>query len=202
MARAAPSDLVGPSSTNQDVDSDDPNLTAPLPRYNAMLAVLRNTLYMYENRGCISPPSLTPKSHRYGGIFEKGSREYSLDDFYSIQLDKLDRYTCLKHSGIVIAEEDENSSDEDDGDSEDDDEEEEEDEADDATLVAVSPAMKAKDLLDMEEIEVELEAVAEEPELAELATVAEGPGEDAVSLCGTIPFPHGVIVSIIGNASG
>lgn len=29
------------------IDPDDPNLTAPLPRYNAMLAVLRNTLYMY-----------------------------------------------------------------------------------------------------------------------------------------------------------
>lgn len=30
-----------------DLDPDDPNLTIPLPRYNAMLAVLRNTLYMY-----------------------------------------------------------------------------------------------------------------------------------------------------------
>jgi hypothetical protein len=30
-----------------EIDSDDPNLTAPLPRYNAMLAVLRNTLYMF-----------------------------------------------------------------------------------------------------------------------------------------------------------
>jgi hypothetical protein len=28
-------------------DPDDPNLTKPIPRYNAMLAVLRNTLYMY-----------------------------------------------------------------------------------------------------------------------------------------------------------
>lgn len=78
-----------------DVDPDDPILTAPISRYNAMLAVLRNTLYIY------------------GGIFERGSREYTLDDFYSIQLDKLERYTCLKHSGIVIPEEgDESSSDE------------------------------------------------------------------------------------------
>lgn len=29
-----------------EVDPDDPILTAPIPRYNAMLAVLRNTLYM------------------------------------------------------------------------------------------------------------------------------------------------------------
>ncbi|KAG1762523.1 hypothetical protein EDD22DRAFT_823271 [Suillus occidentalis] len=80
-----------------DVNPDDPILTAPIPRYNAMLAVLRNTLYIY------------------GGIFERGSREYTLDDFYSIQLDKLERYTCLKHSGIVIpAEGDEISSDDDD----------------------------------------------------------------------------------------
>ena len=28
-------------------DPTDPLLTTPLPRYNAMLAVLRNTLYMY-----------------------------------------------------------------------------------------------------------------------------------------------------------
>ncbi|KAG2117421.1 galactose oxidase [Suillus cothurnatus] len=80
-----------------EIDPDDPILTAPIPRYNAMLAVLKNTLYIY------------------GGIFERGSREYTLDDFYSIQLDKLERYTCLKHSGIVIpAEGDESSSDEDD----------------------------------------------------------------------------------------
>jgi len=41
---------------------DDPLLSTPMPRYNAMLAVLRNTLYMYVfmkiptplNRGLIS----------------------------------------------------------------------------------------------------------------------------------------------------
>jgi hypothetical protein len=33
---------------NPAIDPDDPNLTIPLTRYNAMLAVLRNTLYMYE----------------------------------------------------------------------------------------------------------------------------------------------------------
>ncbi|KAJ7685173.1 galactose oxidase [Mycena polygramma] len=89
-----------------EVDPDDPLLTTPLPRYNAMLAVLRNTLYIY------------------GGIYERGKREYTLDDFYSIQLDKLDRYTCLKESGIVIADEDDSSS-------EDEDDEDDEDEDDD-----------------------------------------------------------------------
>ncbi|SJL15060.1 uncharacterized protein ARMOST_18542 [Armillaria ostoyae] len=90
-----------------EVDPDDPSQTIPLPRYNAMLSVLRNTLYLY------------------GGIFEKGSREYTLDDFYSLQLDKMDRYVCLKKSGVVIAEgDDESSSGSDDDDDDDDDEEE------------------------------------------------------------------------------
>ncbi|KAJ7449795.1 galactose oxidase [Mycena latifolia] len=93
-----------------DVDPDDPILTTPLPRYNAMLAVLRNTLYIY------------------GGIYERGKREYTLDDFYSIQLDKMDRYTCLKESGIVIADDDDSSSSEDDDDDDDEDDDEEDDE--------------------------------------------------------------------------
>jgi hypothetical protein len=36
-------------AADPETDPDDPHLTIPLPRYNAMLAVLRNTLYMYEN---------------------------------------------------------------------------------------------------------------------------------------------------------
>ncbi|KAG7097966.1 hypothetical protein E1B28_005276 [Marasmius oreades] len=97
----------------EEVDPEDPNLTIPLPRYNAMLAVLRNTLYIY------------------GGIFERGSREYTLDDFYSIQLDKMDKFTCLKESGVVIEEGDDESSDDDDeedGDDDDDDDDDDEDE--------------------------------------------------------------------------
>lgn len=85
-----------------DVGPEDPILTTPIPRYNAMLTVLRNTLYIY------------------GGIFERGSKEYTLDDFYSIQLDKLERYTCLKHSGIVIPVEGDESSSDDDDDEDDD----------------------------------------------------------------------------------
>jgi hypothetical protein len=57
--------------------------------------------------------------YSYGGIFELGSREYTLDDFYSLQLDKLDRYVCLKESGVVLPKEGEvldSSSDEDEDD--------------------------------------------------------------------------------------
>lgn len=35
-----------PAPPESDVDPDDPNLTIPIPRYNAMLSVVRNTLYM------------------------------------------------------------------------------------------------------------------------------------------------------------
>ncbi|KAJ7285850.1 galactose oxidase [Mycena rebaudengoi] len=95
-----------------EVDPNDPLLTTPLPRYNAMLAVLKNTLYIY------------------GGIYERGKTEYTLDDFYSIQLDKMDRYVCLKESGIVIAEEDDESSSDDDDDEDDDEDDEDEDDVD------------------------------------------------------------------------
>ena len=62
----------------------------------------------------------------YGGIYECGSREYTLDDFYSLQLDKMERYVCLKESGVVISEGDgESSSSDDDDDDEKDDEDEE-----------------------------------------------------------------------------
>src|SRR5260221_13403782 len=48
---------------------------------------------------------------RYGGIFERGSHEYTLDEFYSIQLDKMDRFVCMKKSDIAIREDEESSSD-------------------------------------------------------------------------------------------
>ena len=42
------------------------------------------------------------KFRRYGGIYHKGSREYTVDDFYSLSLDKLDRYVCLKEREVVF----------------------------------------------------------------------------------------------------
>jgi hypothetical protein len=55
-----------------------------------------------------------------------------LDDFYSLQLDKLDRYVCLKESGVVIVEGDaESSSDGEDDDDDGDDDEGDDDEGDD-----------------------------------------------------------------------
>ncbi|KAG6888864.1 hypothetical protein C0992_007305 [Termitomyces sp. T32_za158] len=90
------------------LDDSDPSRTIPIPRYNAMLAVLRNTLYIY------------------GGTLERGSREYTLDDFYAIQLEKMERYVCLRECGVVIPE-GEVSSSEDDDDSDDDDDDDDDD---------------------------------------------------------------------------
>ncbi|KAJ7774810.1 galactose oxidase [Mycena metata] len=114
-----------PQTPVLEVDPDDPLLTTPMPRYNAMVAVLRNTLYIY------------------GGIYERGKREYTLDDFYLIQLDKMERYTCLKESGIVMADEDDDSSSEDDDDDEeddDDDDDEEESQRDEAVAAEETEA--------------------------------------------------------------
>jgi hypothetical protein len=75
----------------------------------------------------------------YGGIFERGSREYTLDDFYALSLDKMDRYVCLKKSDIIIPEGDNESSssedDDDGGDSSDDDEDDEDEDEDDSEML-------------------------------------------------------------------
>jgi len=113
--------------------------------------------------------------HSYGGIFERGSREYTLDDFYSLQLDKMERYVCLKKSDVVIPEgEVESSSDDDDEDDDDDDTEGDDDdddgeldgaetlvdaeESDEESLKGVSKTTKKREAKDQPEL---LEAVVE-----------------------------------------
>lgn len=86
------------SEDEEEDDPDDPQKSVPIARYNAMMAVQKNTLYIY------------------GGIVESQEREYTLDDFYTLQLDKLDRFTCLKECNIAELEWKE-SDDEDDEDS-------------------------------------------------------------------------------------
>jgi len=93
-----------------------------------MLAVLRNTLYIY------------------GGIFERGSREYTLDDFHALALDKMDRYVCLKKSDIIIPEGDEvSSSSEEDDDGEDSSDDDEDEDEDEETLLGNEEAPEIKD---------------------------------------------------------
>lgn len=155
---------------DDEIDPDDPEITKPMPRYNAMLAVLRNTLYIY------------------GGIFERGAREYTLDDFYSLQLDKLDRYTCLKHSGITIAAEgdDESSSEDEDDEDEDGDEDDEDDDEcmTPSTVqgqpVSIASALEALDLQEQERLEEEEKQEKEtEDELRAKATEFMGVAKDA-----------------------
>lgn len=141
-----------------DVDPDDPELTRPMPRYNAMLAVLRNTLYMCAACVCLDQVVwIADLLCSYGGIFERGKKEYTLDDFHALQLDKLDRFTCLKPSDVVI---DRNADDESSDD--DDDDDDEDDNGDDGdTMVGEAPdevqqlSKKPDDLQDIvEEVEV------------------------------------------------
>lgn len=66
-------------------------------------------------------------SHRYGGILERGSREITLDDFWSLALDKMDAYNCLKPLTVDVTSEGDESSDDDDDDGEDDEEDDGED---------------------------------------------------------------------------
>ncbi|KAJ3974343.1 galactose oxidase [Lentinula raphanica] len=120
----APSMVTTKRLMGDDIDPDDPILSTPLPRYNAMLAVLKNTLYIY------------------GGIFERGSREYTLDDFYSIHLDKMERFVCLKPSGIVIEEGDDESDEETEAGDEDEDEDDDDEYSDDEGTVVGSVATK------------------------------------------------------------
>ncbi|ESK87632.1 kelch domain-containing protein 4 [Moniliophthora roreri MCA 2997] len=96
-----------------DIDPDDPQLTVPIPRYNAMLAVIRNTLYLY------------------GGILERGTREYTLDDFHYLQLDKMEKWVCLRPHSWVFGEGEESEDDSDDDSGDDDESDEDEEDYDD-----------------------------------------------------------------------
>jgi len=137
--------LQSPPSKSKNYDdksantNEDPNLTFPMPRYNTMLTVLRNTLYMYVFPGRNQLPSVDNLPHgRYGGIYERGSREYTLDDFYSIQLDKLDKCTCLKEGAVIVPDVGEETSSSDEDDDEDDEsggEDDSDDEGGEGTLV-------------------------------------------------------------------
>ena len=80
----------------------------------------------------------------YGGIFELGPREYTLDDFYALQLDKLERFVCLKPSGIIIPTEAEESSDDEGGSGDEGSDDDEEDDDDDDEGVTGSEGEREK----------------------------------------------------------
>ena len=141
-----------------EADPDDPLLSTPIPRYNAMLAVLRNTLYMYVFMDCHSIKLTANFVTSYGGIFERGSREFTLDDFYSLALDKMDRYVCLKKSDVIIPPEgDDVSSSSDEDDDEDGDDSDDDDESDEEVLSGEEEVSEIKGV----EVEVVAESVGD-----------------------------------------
>ncbi|GAA6027287.1 hypothetical protein JCM8097_002560 [Rhodosporidiobolus ruineniae] len=156
-------------------DLDDPEKTVPGPRYNAMLAVQKNTLYLY------------------GGILESGNREFTLADFHTLQLDKLDRYKCLREDLINAEEWHGSDSENDDDDSDDDedasqsgdeegDEREAEEEDDGVAPVEDAPVQIEIDELALTEVEVAAKkaekARAEQEELTKKAQAFMGVSTD------------------------
>jgi hypothetical protein len=84
----------------------------PYPRFNAQLAVQNDVLYIY------------------GGTFEKGDREFTFDEMWAIDLDKLDgvKEIFRREPGNWIGSEDEDEDEDDEDEDEDEDEGEDEDE--------------------------------------------------------------------------
>ncbi|KAF8815218.1 hypothetical protein BYT27DRAFT_7080582, partial [Phlegmacium glaucopus] len=116
---------------------------------------------------------------RYGGIYERGSREYTLDDFYSLQLDKMEKHICLKESDVVIpdgdvessSEDDEDDDSDDDDDDGDDEEDEEEsdgdgDNADDSEEDVVENTIESREP-EEDQSTTKIELIDEEPKLSQ-----------------------------------
>ncbi|XP_053687436.1 kelch domain-containing protein 4 [Sabethes cyaneus] len=85
-------------------DGDKLDLPGPSPRMNAGLAVCKGNLYVY------------------GGLYESGSRQYTLSDFYSLDAHKLDQWkTLIANSSTewLGSDSEEGSSDDDDDDDDD-----------------------------------------------------------------------------------
>ena len=124
-----PKKRTGADEDGSDAATDDPRSMLPLVRYNSMLAVQRNTLYIY------------------GGIFESGDREYTLDDFYTIDLSKMNQVVCLKDCPIDKLEWHESDDDDDDDD--------DDDESDDESVPDVAMEPEGVEDVPMEEENVE-----------------------------------------------
>ncbi|KAJ7063287.1 galactose oxidase [Mycena amicta] len=137
-----------------EIDPDDPILTTPAS------AIQRDARSSPEHS------------------LHRGKREYTMDDFYSIQLDKLERYSCLKKNEIVIAEDDEESSDDDDSedDGEDDDDDDIEEEEDREEQLNVLP-VEEQAAVDSEGDQTDLRAEA----AAFMGVAKERSAEDSLS---------------------
>lgn len=80
---------VGPQSSSSGMDSLNNgacslpvNVFMPAPRMNALMVVKNGQLFMY------------------GGIYEAGDRQYTLSDFYSIDVHKMDEWNIIIENDV------------------------------------------------------------------------------------------------------
>lgn len=139
-------------SNKEDGSVDDSIFTVsnqlPHPRFNASLAVMNDSLYIY------------------GGIWEYGDKDYIVDSFYSIDLNRVDCVTVYwedlreieqaKREGVP-------ESDFEDEDDEDEEEDDSEEEIKDEKLVAENEDDEAEDDVEEEEEQPEMEIPDERP---------------------------------------
>jgi N-acetylneuraminic acid mutarotase len=125
----------------------------PHPRFNAALTVQADTLYIY------------------GGTFEKGDREFTFDELWSVNLNHLDGVTEIFKRDL---EDWQGSEDEADSDEEDEDDESEDEEGDeDDKSVSTAPT-----------------SVLESPAVAPIHSEDLGPQEEISALTDTLPHPR------------
>ena len=151
----------------------------------------------------------------YGGILENGPKEFTLDDFYTLQLDKLDRFNCLKECPITSNEWNGSDSEGDDDSDSDDDEDENKsdggsDSNDEDDGIAGDALMKDVELADLNLLtDVEIAAIeaakahAEKEELRKRATAfmgvstsADRSAEDVLST----PQPGETLAAFFGRS--
>ncbi|OAE18296.1 hypothetical protein AXG93_436s1270 [Marchantia polymorpha subsp. ruderalis] len=107
----------------QENDSVEDEIVRPCGRINASMVVGKDTLYLY------------------GGMMEIGDREITLDDLYTLDLNKLDSWKCLiEATEADWVEEEDDDDDEDDEDDDEDDEEDDDDEDDDDEMAETDKA--------------------------------------------------------------
>ncbi|KAH6650162.1 hypothetical protein F5144DRAFT_501932 [Chaetomium tenue] len=142
----------------------------PHPRFNALLAVQDDVLYVY------------------GGTFEKGDREYTFDDMYAVDLGKLDGCKEVFNRPVedwVVSDDEDDDEDEDEDDDEDD-EDDEEEAADDEPKGNLFTPSKRKKKQGADEVS-NADSASTEP-----STVASEEDEETESVATTVDdgLPH------------
>ncbi|KAI7509416.1 galactose oxidase [Hortaea werneckii] len=158
-----------PAPANAGADDDDDKTEKvekpviwemPHPRFNAQLTVQEDTLYIY------------------GGTFEKGDREFTFDEMWSIDLDKMDgcREVFKREISDWIGSDEEESDEDEDEEMSDEEGSEDEEEAEPSTpATSVAPSVSA-----------------EEPSTPATENLAEPEGteQDSSSLTDKLPHPR------------